>query len=87
MSEFDAGAGRRLVTYGSDDDGYPASLDALVAIVAADASERAQDGWRLRSCDVVTLRQTGTTGNILFQSGGQYATLLGAVVLYVTGDA
>ena len=83
FTAFDAGPGRRLVTYYTEDDGSGVSLDALAQGIAADAQGRAQEGWRIASCDVLPLRQMGTAGNVLFQSGGQYATMLGAVALYV----
>ncbi len=83
MSDFEAGPNQRFVTYNSIDTGYDVDTDAFVATIAADADQRKLNGWRLLSSSVFPSRQTGTAGNVLFQSGGQRATMLTAVVVYV----
>jgi len=50
--------------------------------VAADAAALWAAGWRIVATSIAPLRQTGTAGNILFQSGGQYATQAAAIVTY-----
>jgi hypothetical protein len=82
MGEFSAGAKRRMVTYLSEDDGSPVNLDAFAARVSAAAETEAARGWQIVSFNVFPIRQTGTAGNVFFQSGGQYATQLAAVVVY-----
>jgi hypothetical protein len=83
VGQFEAGPNQRFVTYYSQDSGGEVDADAFVAGLATDADRRKLDGWRLLSSSVFALRQTGTAGNILFQSGGQMATMLTAVVVYV----
>jgi hypothetical protein len=83
MSQFDAGPNQRFVTYTSSDSGGEVDTDGFVERIAADADRRKLDGWRLLSSSIFPSRQTGTAGNVLFQSGGQRATMLTAVVVYV----
>ena len=83
MSDFEAGPNQRFVTYYSQDSGGEVDTEGFVAGIAADADQRKLNGWRLLSSSVFPLRQTGTAGNVLFQSGGQMATMLTAVVVYV----
>jgi hypothetical protein len=83
VSQFEAGPNQRFVTYYSSDTGGEVDTEAFVAGIAADADERKLNGWRLLSSSVFPLRQTGTAANMLFQSGGQRATMLTAVVVYV----
>ena len=82
MGEFAAGPDRRMVTYYSDDVGSMANLEAFAARLAGVAVTEAARGWQVVSSSVFPLRQTGTAGNVFFQSGGQYATQLAAVVVY-----
>jgi hypothetical protein len=82
MGEFPAGAGRRMVTYDSDDSGGEVNLELFAGRVAKAAEAEAAAGWRVASSSVFPLPQTGTPGNVFFQSGGQFATQLAAVVVY-----
>lgn len=83
MIEAPAGADQVFVTYASGDSGDGVDTASFVGrTVARDAAARAQDGWDIVSTSVFAVRQTGTAGNMLFQSGGQYATQLNAVVVY-----
>ena len=82
MGEFPAGSDRRMVTYYSDDSGGAVNLDLFAARVAKAAEVEAAAGWRVVSANVFPLRQTGTAGNVFFQSGGQFATQLAALVVY-----
>ncbi len=83
MSDFQAGPNQRFVTYYSSDTGGQVDTEAFVAGIAADADQRKLNGWRLLSTSIFPLRQVGTAGNVLLQSGGQMATMLAAVVVYV----
>ncbi|MFN8138127.1 MAG: hypothetical protein U0R79_11280 [Propionicimonas sp.] len=71
-----------VVSFASDDTGEMVDLDAFARQVGDSIVQRTADGWRLISSSVVTLRQVGTMGNMMFQSGGQYATQLGAVIVF-----
>ena len=82
MEEYPAGPGQLIVVYVGEDDGGGAAPGSLAAGIAADADRRAAAGWRLVSSSVFPLRQLGTAGNVFFQTGGQYATQLAAIVLY-----
>lgn len=82
MEEYPAGPGQLVVVYEGPDDGAGVAPGSIAAEIAADANRRASAGWRLVSSSVFPLRQTGTAGNLLFQTGGQYATQLAAIVLY-----
>ena len=84
MGEFPAGANRRLISYYSDDSGGQVDLELFAARLAKAAETEAARGWHVVSSSVFPLRQTGTAGNVFFQSGGQYATQLAAVVVYGT---
>jgi hypothetical protein len=83
MHEASAGQDQLFVTYVSEDSsgGVPAEW-FVQEVVARDAGRRAADGWDIVSASVLPVRQVGTAGNVFFQSGGQYATQLAAVVLY-----
>jgi hypothetical protein len=83
MYEAPAGLDQVIVTYESPDSGGGSDTAWFMQeIVAPDAARRSEQGWEIVSTSVFAVRQTGTAGNILFQSGGQYATQLNAVVLY-----
>ncbi len=83
MYEAPAGLDQLFVTYESEDNGGLVSPAWLIQEqVAPDAAIRAEAGWEIVSTSVCAIRQVGTAGNILFQSGGQVATQLAAVVLY-----
>ncbi len=81
MARFEAGANRRIITYDSDDTGGAADLERFAAGIATAAQAQAEAGWHVVSSSVFPLRQMGTAGNIFFQSGGQFATQLAAVVV------
>jgi hypothetical protein len=82
MDEFEAGPGQVLVVYTSGDTGGEVSAPAFARDIAADAARRAAGGWRIVSESCFPVRQTGTAGNVFFQSGGQFATQLSAIVVY-----
>ena len=80
--EYPAGEHQKLILYVSDDTGGPVEWDDLMAAFGAEAARLEIDGWRIVATSVLPLRQTGTAGNILFQSGGQYATKAALSVVY-----
>jgi hypothetical protein len=80
--EYPAGTRQLIVAYLSDDDGDAVDLGALLAFIADDAAALDADGWQIVSTNSLPIRQTGTAGNILFQSGGQYATQVAMGVVY-----
>ena len=82
MEEFDAGPGQCVVTYRSVDTGGEVPWVEFARDIAADTARRGADGWRILATTTFPTRQMGTTGNMMFQSGGQYATELGAIVVY-----
>ncbi len=82
MNEFEAGPGQLIVTYWTNDTGAQVEPEGMASGMAADAARRAADGWRIVSQSTFALRQMGTAGNILLQSGGQFATQLAAIVVY-----
>jgi hypothetical protein len=81
--ELPAGDDQLIELYVNHDTAASVDVGSLMTEVAADAAERRLNGWRLSSVSSIPLRQTGTAGNVLFQSGGQYVTQLALVVLYV----
>ena len=80
--EYPAGSTQQIVAYVSEDDGGAVDLDALFGFVAEDAGVREADGWQIVSTNSMPVRQVGTTGNMFFQSGGQYATQIAIGVVY-----
>jgi hypothetical protein len=80
--EYAAGENQKVVLYISDDTGGPVKWDELFTAFTAEAAQWEPDGWRVVATSVLPLRQTGTAGNILFQSGGQYATKAALSVVY-----
>ena len=82
MEEYEAGPGQRVVVYWSVDTGGEVPFSDFARDMAADAARRATDGWRLVSESTFPIRQMGTAGNVFFQSGGQFATQLAAIVVY-----
>lgn len=81
--EHQAGPNQKYVIFVSDDRGYAVDPDDLFVVAAADAAAEAERGWRIASATVMPMRQTGTAGNVFFQSGGQYATQAALAVVYV----
>ena len=80
--ERPAGANQLMVAFVNRDEGAPIDVEALLEFVASDAAAREQDGWRLVSLGGLPMRQMGTAGNIMFQSGGQFATQAAVVAIY-----
>ncbi len=79
---IEAGPNQSIVVYVSADTGSMVEPTDLWGDIAAHAAELSAQGWRIVSTAVTPMRQTGTAGNILFQSGGQYATQVAVVVVY-----
>lgn len=80
--ELPAGEGQLIVVYVNTDAGEPIDVGALGNQVAADSAKRLAAGWKLRSVATAPMRQMGTAGNILFQSGGQFATQVAWLAVY-----
>ena len=87
MFEQAAGEDQLIVAFVNRDDSSQIDLQALLAEVGRDAAERERAGLRLISIGGLPMRQTGTAGNVLFQSGGQYATQVGVVAVYARDRA
>jgi hypothetical protein len=79
---YAAGPDQLIVVYVSDDTGGMIDVDAAWASIARDAADRAAQGWRIVSTAGVPMRQMGTAANILFQSGGQFATQASIAIVY-----
>ena len=71
-----------VVTLTSGDNARFVDIAEFGRMIADNIARHEATGWRLVSSSVVALRQQGTTANVLFQSGGQFATMLGAVIVY-----
>jgi hypothetical protein len=82
MQELQAGPNQLIVVYVTEDAGSMIEPASVWEQVAGDAGERATEGWRILSTAVTPMRQMGTAGNILFQSGGQFATQVAVTVVY-----
>jgi hypothetical protein len=80
--ELPAGEGQLIVMFVNEDAGDSIEVGAFGNALADDAAERRKEGWRLMSVASMPLRQTGTAGNVLFQSGGQYATQAALIATY-----
>lgn len=80
--ELPAGEGQLIVMFVNDDTGGNLEVGAFGSAVAEDAAKRLEDGWRLMSVGSISMRQSGTAGNVLFQSGGQYATQAAVIATY-----
>jgi hypothetical protein len=79
--QYPVGPDQLIVLYVVEDAGGPVDPAALYGFVAQDANAPAADGWRIASTDTVPMRQVGTAGNVLFQSG-QYTTQMAIAVVY-----
>lgn len=79
---YPAGPDQSIVLYLPRDMGAPLDPGYIFSAIAADAAEWDATGWRIVSTDTMSMRQMGTTGNMLFQSGGQFATEVCIVVVY-----
>jgi hypothetical protein len=75
-----------VVSLKSADRSKMVDLDQFGRDVLEVIARKEGEGWRLVSSNVLTLRQTGTVGNVLLQSGGQFATQLGAVIVFQSED-
>lgn len=71
-----------IVPVYSDDDGNLVDLGRFAAQISQDINQRALEGWRLHSQSVTALRQAGTPAGVIFDSGGQVVTQLGAILVY-----
>lgn len=80
--EHAAGVGQWIVLYVSPDTGGPVDPDAEMAEIAQDAASWAEKGWRIVSTAAVPMRQSGTAGNMFFQTGGGFETQMAIVVVY-----
>jgi hypothetical protein len=80
--EQPAGDNQLIVAFVNRDVGAQIDVQAIMADVGQDAAERARSGWRLLSVGGLPVRQMGTAGNVLLQSGGQYATQIAVVAVY-----
>jgi len=85
MNEYPVGDSQLIVTYRTDaweqtqDGGYS---DSIISFATQDAASRAADGWRIASWDTLTIGFSGTAGNLLFNSGGGFATDVAIAVVY-----
>ena len=77
-----AGDNQAIVGYVNRDESLSIDVEAILKFIAQDAAEREKDGWRLVSVGGIPMRETGTAGNVMFQSGGGYATQVAVVVVY-----
>ncbi len=80
--ERPAGADRLIAAFINRDSGGQVDVEALMTYAAGDAVRRAPQGWRLWSLGALPIRQLGTAGNVLFQSGGGYETQVALVAVY-----
>ena len=80
--ERPAGENQLIVVFVNRDEGAVIDVEAVLTFVAEDAAKREAEGWRLVSIGGMPMRQMGTAGNIMFQSGGQYATQAAVVAVY-----
>lgn len=87
VHERSAGTDQIVVLYVIDDTARPIDPGVLYAAVADDAAARWASGWRIVSTDSVPIRQMGTAGNILFQSGGQFTSQAAVAVVYARVEA
>jgi len=80
--EQEAGADRLIVMLVNQDASEQVDAPAFLAEIGRDAAQREAYGWKVISIGSVPLRQSGTAGNVLFQSGGQYSTQVAVMVVY-----
>ena len=80
--ERPAGENQLIVAFVNRDEGEALDVEATLTYVAEDAAAREKAGWRLASLGGLPMRQMGTAGNVLFQSGGQFATQVAVVAVY-----
>ncbi|MEX2546767.1 MAG: hypothetical protein WD830_03140 [Chloroflexota bacterium] len=82
-----AGQDQLMVAFVNRDESAQIDVQAMLTEVGRDAAEREAAGWRLVSLGGLPMRQMGTAGNVLFQSGGQFATQVAVVVVYARDRA
>jgi hypothetical protein len=80
--EFPAGEDQLIVVYVNQDTAESIDVTTFFNEIASEAAAKRELGWRLRSIASMPMRQMGTAGNIMFQSGGQYATQVALVVVF-----
>ena len=80
--EIPAGDDQLIVVFVNQDTAQMVDPSAFAQALADDAKARRPNGWRLVAVTSLPMRQTGTAGNVLFQSGGQYATQEGLLAVY-----
>lgn len=74
-----------LVLFVNVDTAEMVDPSAFLQALADDAAARRAKGWRLASVSAMPMRQTGTLGNVFWQTGGQYATQVGLLAIYSAG--
>jgi hypothetical protein len=80
--EQSAGDDQLLVLFVNQDTAEMVDPSAFLQALSEDAAARRPKGWRLVSVSAMPLRQTGTLGNVFWQTGGQYATQAGLLAIY-----
>jgi hypothetical protein len=80
--ERQAGTDQLIVAFVNHDEGSQIDVESLLTELAEDAVAREKAGWRLVSVGGLPMRQMGTAGNVLFDSGGQFATQAAVVAVY-----
>jgi hypothetical protein len=80
--DLPAGEGQMIVLYVNEDTSEQIAPEQVAGYVAEDAARRLAEGWKLVSVGSMPIRQMGTAGNVLFQSGGQFATQVGLIAVY-----
>lgn len=83
--ELPAGDDQLIVLYVNTDTAQSVQVATFINEIALDAAHLRSNGWRLRSVASVPMREVGTTGNVLFQSGGGYATQVALVAVFIAG--
>jgi len=80
--ELPAGDDQLIVVFVNQDSAQMLDPSGFAQALADDATARRLQGWRLVAVSSLPMRQMGTAGNVLFQSGGQYATQAGMIAVY-----
>ena len=78
-TEFEAGPNQTIVVYTPPDTGNEVDPEAVFEGIAADASYRAANGWRIVSTAAMPTRHAGT---FLGLDGGGFETKMSVVVVY-----
>jgi hypothetical protein len=81
-TERPAGEDQLIVTFVNRDEGAVIDVESLLSDLASDAAAREEAGWRLVSVGGLPMRQMGTAGQFVFDSGGQFATQVVVVAVY-----